>query len=393
MLRLEHVGMAVRDAETARSTYAAVLNALSYKSETVTEQGVTTHFMAVANTKLELLEATGPDSPVHRFLERQGEGVHHLAFEVPDIEAAFERMTEAGFTPLSDTPLDGADGKRIFFMHPKSTHGVLVECCSGEAALPDPQYVDTPAGPVAYYTWGNAARPTLLLLHGAAGSTATETRLLVRHLEPYLHVVALDFTGHGASNNASASHPLTADLFAHNAVAVLDAVGADQAHVFGFSMGGNMALHLAHQAPDRVKRVMAHGAHIDWTTATVDAMARRLDRADTQSDRMDALHGNWNALSEALRAFIEQLPGAALRLRRQMQSVGQPVLVSMADADDLFPLQAALTLHNTLPNSRLAILPGTHHALQHQRRAPLARQMLAFMNASPAPSERNSTTD
>lgn len=379
MLRLEHVGIAVRDAEAVRATYATVLNALSYKSETVDEQGVTTHFLSVENTKLELLEATREDSPVHRFLERQGEGVHHLAFEVPDIDDAFERMMEAGFTPLSDAPLQGADRKRIFFLHPKATHGVLIECCSSQPQLPTPRYVDTDAGAVAYYTWGAPEQPTVLLLHGAAGSTQTETRLLVPHLEPHLHVVALDFIGHGASANAKPEQVLTPMLFAENAQAVLNALDVAQAHVFGFSMGGNMALQLAHEAPERVARVMTHGAHIDWTTATVDAMAHRLDRADTESGRMDALHGDWNALSTALRAFIEQLPEAALRLRRQMQTVGQPVLISMADEDDLFPLQAALTLHNALPNSRLAVLPGQHHALQRQRIAPLADQMRAFI--------------
>ena len=202
MLRLEHVGIAVDDADAVRATYSTVLNALSYKSETVDEQAVTTHFLALENTKLELLEATRSDSPVHRFLERYGEGVHHLAFEVPNIDDAFGRMTEAGFTPLSDAPLDGADGKRIFFMHPKATHGVLIECCSGAPHLPKPAYADTDDGAVAYYTWGAPKRPTLLLLHGAAGSTETETRQLVRHLEPHFHVVALDFTGHGASSNA-----------------------------------------------------------------------------------------------------------------------------------------------------------------------------------------------
>ena len=379
MLRLEHVGIAVDDAEAVRTTYATVLNALSYKSETVDEQGVTTHFLAVENTKLELLEATRPDSPVYRFLERRGEGVHHLAFEVPDINDAFRRMTEAGFSPLSDAPLNGADGKRIFFLHPKSTHGVLIECCSGAPALPDPAYVDTSAGPVAYYTWGAPERPTVLLLHGAAGSTQTETHRLVRYLEPYLHVVALDFTGHGASANVEPEQPLTPERFVRDAQAVLDAITEGPAHVFGFSMGGNIALQLAHAAPNRVARVMAHGAHIDWTTATVDSMARRLDRADARTDRMDALHGDWDALSAALRTFIEQLPGAALRLRRQMQTVRQPVLISMVDADDLFPLQAALTLHNALPHSRLAILPGRSHALQHQRIAPLADQVRAFV--------------
>lgn len=381
MLRLEHVGLAVRDAEAVCATYATVLDTLSYKSETVAEQGVTTHFLAVDNTKIELLEAMSEDSPVHRFLEKRGEGVHHLAFEVPDIEDAFARLTEAGFTPLSDTPLDGADAKRIFFLHPKSTHGVLIECCSSQPKMPAPRHVDTNAGPVAYYTWGAPERPTLLLLHGAAGSTQTETRRLVPHLEPYLHVVAVDFTGHGASSNVRPDQSLTPELFAANAEAVLDALDVSAAHVFGFSMGGNMALQLAHMAPERVQRVMAHGAHIDWTTATVDAMSRRLDRADADADRMDALHGDWNALSAALRTFIAQLPGAALRLRRQMQTVAQPVLVSMVDDDDLFPLQAALTLHNALPNSRLAILPGRRHALQHQRIAPLATQIRTFVTS------------
>jgi len=379
MLRLEHVGIAVRDARAVRATYDTVVQALSYKSETVAAQGVTTHFLAVDNTKIELLEATNEDSPVHQFLKKRGQGIHHLAFEVPDIDAAFERLTEAGFTPLSDTPLDGADAKQIFFLHPKSTHGVLIECCSSRPQMPTPQYVDTEAGAVAYYTWGAPERPTVLLLHGAAGSTQTETRLLVRHLEPYLHVVALDFMGHGTSANVTPGQPLTPELFTQNAQAVLDDMDIATTHVFGFSMGGNMALQLAHDIPNRVERVIAHGAHIDWTTATVDAMTQRLDRAGSSPDRMDTLHGDWDALSEALRTFIEQLPGAALRLRRQMQTVDQPVLVSMVDADDLFPLQAALTLHNALPNSRLAILPGQHHALQRQHIAPLADQVRRFI--------------
>ncbi|MES3628553.1 MAG: methylmalonyl-CoA epimerase [Longimonas sp.] len=379
MLRLEHVGIAVHDASAVRATYADVLKALTYKSEAVDEQGVTTHFLALQNTKIELLEAISEDSPVQRFLDRQGEGVHHLAFEVPDIDAAFARLHEAGFTPLSDEPLDGADQKRIFFLHPKATHGVLIECCSSQPHCPAPKHVDTEHGPVAYYAWGDPERPSLLLLHGAAGSTYTETSLLAPYLEPYLHVVAVDFTGHGASANATPDTPLTADGFADNACSVLDALGCDRAHVFGFSMGGNIALHMAHRHPDRVDRVVSHGGHIDWKAATVDAMMHRLDRADANGTRMDALHGDWAALSSALRTFVEQLPGAALRLRRQMQTVQQPVLVSMADADDLFPLQAALTLHNALPNSRLAILPGRHHALQKHPLPPLAHQIRAFL--------------
>lgn len=379
MLRLEHVGIATKNAKPVRKLYNTVLQTLDYKSETVSDQGVTTHFLALENTKIELLEALDDTSPVHQFLEQRGEGVHHLAFEVPDIHEAFDRLQEAGFTLLSDAPLEGADQKQIFFLHPKETHGVLIECCSTAFTCPPPTHVSTEAGPVAYYTWGDPSRPTVLLLHGAAGATATETAALVPHLEPYLHVVALDFTGHGASANVAAAQDLTADLFAANARAVLDACSVDQAHVFGFSMGGNMALHLARKAPDRIDRLMVHGAHIDWKTDTVSAMERRLERADARQTSMNGLHGDWEALSAALRRFIRKLPGAALRLRRQMQTINHPVLVSMADADDLFPLQAALTLHNALPNSRLAIVPGTRHALQHQRADLLAQHLRTFI--------------
>ncbi len=129
MIRLEHIGIAVRDAAAVASLYEQLLGHGPYKAETVEREGVRTHFIQAGTAKLELLEALGPDSPVAKYLERRGEGLHHLAFEVDDIHAEMQRLRDLGFTPLSDEPRPGADGKLIFFLHPKQTHGVLVEFC------------------------------------------------------------------------------------------------------------------------------------------------------------------------------------------------------------------------------------------------------------------------
>lgn len=129
MIRLEHIGIAVRDADAITELYEQLLGLRPYKAETVEREGVRTHFLQAGTAKLELLEALGPDSPVAKYLDKRGEGLHHLAFEVADIHAEMQRLRDLGFTPLSDEPRPGADGKLIFFLHPKQTHGVLVEFC------------------------------------------------------------------------------------------------------------------------------------------------------------------------------------------------------------------------------------------------------------------------
>ncbi len=131
-MKLEHVGIAVKDAAAVGELYRVLFGAAPYKEERVEREGVRTIFYDAGGTKVELLEATTPDSPIAKFLEKRGEGLHHLAFAVADVDAEIVRLKAAGFTLLADEAKPGADNKRIVFLHPKGTHGVLVELC-GEA--------------------------------------------------------------------------------------------------------------------------------------------------------------------------------------------------------------------------------------------------------------------
>lgn len=129
MTNVEHIGIAVKSLAVSNALFTKLLGAKPYKSEAVESEGVTTSFFKVNQTKIELLEATRPDSPIAKFLEKKGEGVHHLAFEVADIHAEIERLKAEGFTPLNETPKRGADNKLVCFLHPRETNGVLVELC------------------------------------------------------------------------------------------------------------------------------------------------------------------------------------------------------------------------------------------------------------------------
>lgn len=129
MTNVEHIGIAVKDLAVAETLYATLLNTAPYKRESVESEQVATSFFKVNQTKIELLEATGPDSAIARFIEKKGEGVHHIAFEVEDIVAEMERLRKAGFTLLNETPKQGADNKLVCFVHPKSANGVLIELC------------------------------------------------------------------------------------------------------------------------------------------------------------------------------------------------------------------------------------------------------------------------
>lgn len=129
MTNVEHIGIAVRDLSAAEALYSTLLNTAPYKHETVESEQVTTSFFKVNQTKIELLEATGPDSAIARFIEKKGEGIHHIAFEVEDILAEMERLRNAGFTLLNETPKRGADNKLVCFVHPKGANGVLIELC------------------------------------------------------------------------------------------------------------------------------------------------------------------------------------------------------------------------------------------------------------------------
>ncbi|WP_375448003.1 methylmalonyl-CoA epimerase [uncultured Fibrella sp.] len=126
---VEHIGIAVRDLAVSNALFASLLNAQPYKSEEVASEGVMTSFFKVNQTKIELLVPTRPDSPIATYLEKRGEGIHHLAFEVADIGAEMARLKAEGFTLLNETPKQGADNKLVCFLHPKTTNGVLIELC------------------------------------------------------------------------------------------------------------------------------------------------------------------------------------------------------------------------------------------------------------------------
>jgi methylmalonyl-CoA/ethylmalonyl-CoA epimerase len=129
LTNVEHIGIAVRDIAASNDLFTKLLNVTPYKAETVESEGVTTSFFQVNKTKIELLEATKPDSPIAKFLEKKGEGIHHIAFEVDDITAEIERLKAEGFTLLNEAPKRGADNKLVCFLHPKATNGVLIELC------------------------------------------------------------------------------------------------------------------------------------------------------------------------------------------------------------------------------------------------------------------------
>ncbi|PNQ74838.1 methylmalonyl-CoA epimerase [Hanstruepera neustonica] len=129
MNKIEHIGIAVKDIKKSNDLFSKLFGKAHYKIEEVTSEGVNTSFFQVGENKIELLEATNPDSPIAKFIEKRGEGIHHIAFDVDDIEAEILRLQGEGFTVLNKTPKKGADNKLVAFLHPKSTNGVLVELC------------------------------------------------------------------------------------------------------------------------------------------------------------------------------------------------------------------------------------------------------------------------
>jgi len=129
MIRIEHIGIAVKDLAKAEEIYAALLGSPSYKREEVASEGVITSSFQVGPNKIELLESTRAEGPIAKAIEKRGEGIHHIAFEVADIRAEMLRLKAEGFVLLNDEPKRGADNKLVCFVHPKSANGVLVELC------------------------------------------------------------------------------------------------------------------------------------------------------------------------------------------------------------------------------------------------------------------------
>jgi methylmalonyl-CoA/ethylmalonyl-CoA epimerase len=129
MNKIEHIGIAVKDLEKSNSLFASLFGESHYKTEEVASEGVKTSFFKSGPNKIELLEATKPESPIAKFIEKKGEGIHHIAFAVDNIKEEIKRLQNEGFTVLNETPKKGADNKLVAFLHPKTTNSVLIELC------------------------------------------------------------------------------------------------------------------------------------------------------------------------------------------------------------------------------------------------------------------------
>jgi methylmalonyl-CoA/ethylmalonyl-CoA epimerase len=127
--KIEHIGIAVKDLQASNKIFEDLLGVAPYKEEAVESEHVITSFFQVGESKIELLQATSADSAIAKFLEKNKEGIHHIAFDVEDIKVEIERLKNKGYTMIHDVPKDGADGKIIAFLHPKSSNSVLVELC------------------------------------------------------------------------------------------------------------------------------------------------------------------------------------------------------------------------------------------------------------------------
>lgn len=128
-MKLEHIGIAVKSLGVSDELFTKLLGKESYKKETVEREGVVTSFYETGESKIELLEASNPESPISKFIDKKGEGIHHLAFRVENILEEVKRLKKEGFQFISEEPKEGADNKLVVFLHPKSTNGVLVELC------------------------------------------------------------------------------------------------------------------------------------------------------------------------------------------------------------------------------------------------------------------------
>jgi methylmalonyl-CoA/ethylmalonyl-CoA epimerase len=129
MRKIEHIGIAVKDLETSNLLFEKLFGAPAYKQEEVVSEGVKTSFFRNGPNKIELLEATNPESPIAKFIEKKGEGIHHIAFDVENIVEETARLKAEGFIVLNEIPKKGADNKLVVFLHPKTTNGVLIELC------------------------------------------------------------------------------------------------------------------------------------------------------------------------------------------------------------------------------------------------------------------------
>ncbi len=383
-MKLEHVGIAVSDAQRSTEALRRVLGMIPYKVEDVASESVRTTFLDAGGPRLELLEATSADSAIARHLDRRGEGLHHLAFEVDDIHSAHQHLAAEGVRLLNDAPKRGADEKLIFFVHPRETAGVLVEICqSSPVTLQESSVVDG----IAVFERGRPDAPPVILLHSALGATEFETRHLFPWLEPHFRVLGVDFSGHGKSRDGDASTP-SINTYANEVLSVMDALELPSASLFGFSMGAVVALRLAHLQPERVERVVSHAANVRWDEAEAQQMLAAIQpealERNTPSwrQRLADAHGEdqWRRLAERMGDYIKTLPSTHV-LDDDLADIGSPTLVSHGDRDRFFRLQHALHLHSVIPGAQLAVHPGMKHKLGPAEAALLGPMTARFLRA------------
>lgn len=200
IMKLEHIGIAVADIEKAVAVYTRILECKPYKHERVESELVETHFLWADGVKIELLAAASDDSVISRFIEKRGEGLHHIAFNVDNLGETAERLEAAGFELIgADSPglpgenrgpigKEGADNKRIFFLHPRDTNGVLIECCASvQSGMTARETVTVPDGEIRGY--GHVGNPPLLLVTlGVSGSEVLDPEEIIARLEPVLNI-------------------------------------------------------------------------------------------------------------------------------------------------------------------------------------------------------------
>ena len=241
------------DADAAARVFEQLLGAAPYKTEPVEREGVETLFLDAGGPKIELLASTDVDSPVAKFLDDRGAGMHHLAVEVGDIDAELVRVRNAGFRVLSDEPLDGADGKRIFFVHPRDCHGVLVEFCQQSRHSWRENEIEMPHGVVPAYSAGSTTATPVLLLHDQNSSARADFDALLPSLERSMHVLTFDAPGHGRARGWESGTSILRSADKH-AWAVLRRFDVDQpAVVVGRGLGATAAVQMAVSYPEMVR--------------------------------------------------------------------------------------------------------------------------------------------
>lgn len=340
--RLEHIGIAVSDPTRVRSLLSELLGLEAYKIETVESERIDTHFIGADGVKLELLETHDADSVIGRFLERRGGGIHHLAFEVERLETVLERASRLGLKPVNAEPKEGADGKRVFFLHPKETYGILIEICESDRFTGSKLTVPVPHGDVTVFRAGSEESFPILLFHDAGSSSLRDFAGVMALLEPYVQVLAFDAPGHGESSGRSPdSHFLQGA--GKQALAVLDHLEIDEAVVAGTGVGAAAAAAVAVQDGSRVRGL----AFIDPNFLTTDEeIASATRRAEEASG--DAIPELASHLKETMHAAAESAVSMEM-----VRDVSCPCLVcSMRPSDR----GRTLRLQEDLPDASLAVV-------------------------------------